>query len=675
MKKLLLILLALTFVTVPIISDADDSEKTYKDLFRKDEVIDVLIDIDEDDLADIRNYPRNEEYHSADITVDGVKTENAGIRTKGNMTLNSVASSDSDRYSYRIKFNKYVKGNKLLGLDELCLNSGYSDPSYMREYLHYEILRQMGMNVPETAFCRVYINGKYAGLYLAVEGLDGTFLKDNFGENYKNGNFYKMDEGSTLEYKEDENYSYADLKSGDDTDLSDFKEFVKKLNNVTTGEKGDIESFLDADSVLKYIASNTVLCNYDSYNGNMHHNFYLYENENGIFTVVPWDFNMSFGGFNGDNAEVGIDTPFISGSLETLPLINKLLSVPEYKEKYYGYIKDIMNILENFDERISELKEILSPYVKADTTSFYSYEEFDKATSKQTEVQPTADSGKTTDNTQSEGSADKNGKRGKSFGGNSSIINCIEKRLENIKKQFAGEADKTTENAQNFRGNRNGDFKGDRQPPQNDRQWQPGENDGEEKNLTPPEPPENSNAGNNGEFRPQPPEQMQNGEPPQGQPDTNTTGQIPDSDQTQIQKGNGFGGGCPDFKGNKLNSSEQNNNTIRVHVNGHIIKFDKDPYIKNDITLVGFRSILEALGANVEWDAATKTVTAVKGGTTVRLTIGDKTAYVNGKPAELTQAPEISDNSTMIPIRFISEQLGMTVSWDAGTRLITVTSK
>lgn len=675
MKKLLLILLALTFVTVPIISDADDSEKTYKDLFRKDEVIDVLIDIDEDDLADIRNYPRNEEYHSADITVDGVKTENAGIRTKGNMTLNSVASSDSDRYSYRIKFNKYVKGNKLLGLDELCLNSGYSDPSYMREYLHYEILRQMGMNVPETAFCRVYINGEYAGLYLAVEGLDGTFLKDNFGENYKNGNFYKMDEGSTLEYKEDENYSYADLKSGDDTDLSDFKEFVKKLNNVTTGEKGDIESFLDADSVLKYIASNTVLCNYDSYNGNMHHNFYLYENENGIFTVVPWDFNMSFGGFNGDNAEVGIDTPFISGSLETLPLINKLLSVPEYKEKYYGYIKDIMNILENFDERISELKEILSPYVKADTTSFYSYEEFDKATSKQTEVQPTADSGKTTDNTQSEGSADKNGKRGKSFGGNSSIINCIEKRLENIKKQFAGEADKTTENAQDFRGNRNGDFKGDRQPPQNDRQRQPGENDGEEKNLTPPEPPENSNTGNNGEFRPQPPEQMQNGEPPQGQPDMNTTGQIPDSDQTQNQKGNVFGGGRPDFKGNKLNSPEQNNNTIRVHVNGHIIKFDKDPYIKNDSTLVGFRSILEALGANVEWDAATKTVTAVKGDTTVRLTIGDKTAYVNGEPAELTQAPEISDNSTMIPIRFISEQLGMTVSWDAGTRLITVTSK
>ena len=241
MKKLLFILLALTFITIPIISDADDSDKTYKDIFQKDKVIDVYIDIDEDDLTDIRNHPQNEEYHSADITVDGIKVENTGIRTKGNMTLNSVASSDSNRYSYRIKFNKYVKGSKLLGLDELCLNSGYSDPSYMREYLHYEMLRKIGMNVPETAFCRVYINNEYAGFYLAVEGLDSTFLKDNFGENYKNGNFYKMDEGSTLEYKEDENYTYADLKLGNDTNLASFKEFVKKLNDVTTGEKGDIE--------------------------------------------------------------------------------------------------------------------------------------------------------------------------------------------------------------------------------------------------------------------------------------------------------------------------------------------------------------------------------------------------------------------------------------------------
>ncbi len=176
MKKFISLFLSviLTLSLIGTTACAEQKE-SYTQIFEKDKVIDINIDIDDSDLEDIRNYPQNEEYHSADITVDGIKVENAGIRTKGNMTLKSVASSDPDRYSYRIKFNKYVKGNKLLGLDELCLNNGYSDPSYMREYLHYEILRELGMNAPETAFCNVYINGEYAGFYLAVEGLDDTF--------------------------------------------------------------------------------------------------------------------------------------------------------------------------------------------------------------------------------------------------------------------------------------------------------------------------------------------------------------------------------------------------------------------------------------------------------------------------------------------------------------------
>lgn len=103
-----------------------EEKEGYKKIFEKDKVIDINIEIDEADLNDIYNYVENEEYQSADITVNGVKVENAGIRTKRNMTLKSVANSDSNRYSYRIKFDKYDKGNSLLGLDELCLNNGHT---------------------------------------------------------------------------------------------------------------------------------------------------------------------------------------------------------------------------------------------------------------------------------------------------------------------------------------------------------------------------------------------------------------------------------------------------------------------------------------------------------------------------------------------------------------------
>ena len=602
-------------------------KKDYTEIFEKDSVIDINIDIDEADLSDIRNYPKNEEYHSADIMVDGIKVENAGIRTKGNMTLNSVANSDSDRYSYRIKFNKYVKGNKLIGLDELCLNSGYSDPSYMREYLHYEVLRSLGMNVPETVFARVYINGEYAGLYFAVEGIGDTFLEGNFGETYKDGNLYKMDEGSTLEYKENEDYSYADLKSGDDENLDDFKKFVKELNDMTDGEKGDIEDILDVDSALKYIASNTVLCNYDSYNGNMHHNYYLYEDENGVFTVIPWDFNMSFGGFNGSNSEVGIDTPYISGSLETLPLIGKLLSVPEYKERYYSYIKEIMSYLENFENRVSELKTILAPYVKEDTTAFYSYEEFEKATTKQeTSAQQNKETITVTDDTA------KNEKGGKGFGGagggSSSIINCAADRLANLTKQFSGEAEKTTTASENGRG--------------------PGGGRGQK--------PDNQNG--------QPPEMPQGGQGMDGQ-----NGQPPEMPQggqnmERTMDNNG-----------KNNEKSADNSVIRVHVKGHLLKFDSEPYMKNDSVFVGFRAILEALGAEVSWNQETNTVTAVKDGTEVSFTIGSDTAYVNGEECKLPSEAEPTNDSAMIPVRFISEKLGMKVSWEESGKLVVITSK
>lgn len=625
MKKIISLILTsaicLSFIPAVFAQNAE----SYKDFFKKDTIIDINIEIDEADLQDMYDFPTNEEYHSADVTVNGVKVKNAGIRTKGNMTLSSVARSDSDRYSFRIKFDKYVKGQTLLGLDELCLNSGYSDPSYMREYLHYELLREMGMKVAQTAFCNVYINGELSGFYLAVEGLDDTFLEDSFGENYKSGNFYKMEEGASLLYKEDGNYTYADLKSGSDKDLSSFGEFVKNLNGIPDGEKGNTESFLDVDSALIYIASNTVLCNYDSYNNSMKHNYYLYENENGVFTVVPWDFNMSFGGRE-SNTDVGIDTPFVGGSTEDAPLISKLLAVDEYKEKYYSYIKEIMAWLEKFESRVAELKAVIKPYVENDPSAFYTVEQFENATTLQDEQTEKEQTSKEIQAPEDTGQKKERNKG--DFGDGKSIINVALERLENLKAQFDGTAEKSTESSGGFGGFGGfgkgdfGDFNG-KQPQMPD-------------NMMPPDGfnPEAMAKDGNGERK----------EPPKGD----------------------FGKGMFD----KTSAGDE----IRVHVNGHIISFDTAPVIENDTALVGFRAVLEALGAEVEWDGAAQTVTAQKDGTSIVLTINSDTSKVNEKSVSLLAAPKIIGNSTMIPVRFISEQFGMKVKWDGNSKLITITS-
>ena len=84
---------------------------------------------------------------------------------------------------------------------------------------------------------------------------------------------------------------------------------------------------------------------------------------------------------------------------------------------------------------------------------------------------------------------------------------------------------------------------------------------------------------------------------------------------------------------------------------------------------------MEALGAEVMWDNETQTVTAVKDNTTIKLTIGSDIVYVNGKAQTLLKPPKIVENSAMIPVYFVSEQLGMKVVWDDNAKLITITSK
>lgn len=85
------------------------SELEYQKLFEKDHILKIEIELSESDFQSILENPTAEEYKSASVTVDGVTVENAGFRTKGNSSLNSVAKSDSERYSFRIKFDKYVK--------------------------------------------------------------------------------------------------------------------------------------------------------------------------------------------------------------------------------------------------------------------------------------------------------------------------------------------------------------------------------------------------------------------------------------------------------------------------------------------------------------------------------------------------------------------------------------
>ena len=102
---------------------------------------------------------------------------------------------------------------------------------------------------------------------------------------------------------------------------------------------------------------------------------------------------------------------------------------------------------------------------------------------------------------------------------------------------------------------------------------------------------------------------------------------------------------------------------IRVMLYGNELAFDVPPQIINDRTMVPLRAIFEALGASVEWNGDTRTVTSVKDGTTISLTIDNATMYVNNTPVTLDSPACIVNDRTLVPVRAVSEAFGISVEW------------
>jgi spore coat protein CotH len=410
------------------IGSADALEQNLdQQIFPKERVIDVRITVDENDFQDMLENALAEEIKPASVEYNGIKMDNIGFRTKGNLSLTSVARSDSDRYSFKLSFDEYITSQKLFGVSKINLNNSYGDRTYLREVLAYELAERLGLPVPKYSFVNLYINDELWGLYLAVEQIDTAYLERNFGD--ATGSLYKAVQGAGTElaWFGESRDAYVGLVQKSDRAADDaLIHMIDVLNNGT-----DYEEVLDVSNILKYIALNVATSNWDSYIGQNKHNYYLYE-QNGVFSILPWDFNLAFGGnimpfgggfagnrppdggFNGnipfegsfgenispnggfegnmppDNGFGGnmprgggfggnfsIESP--AGNLER-PLVSRLLAVDAYKEEYFGYIREALQgylAPETFNKRVDEWVEWIRPYVRQDPRPFYSYDEYE----------------------------------------------------------------------------------------------------------------------------------------------------------------------------------------------------------------------------------------------------------------------------------------------------------
>ncbi|MGN1334045.1 MAG: CotH kinase family protein [Anaerovoracaceae bacterium] len=453
--------------------DSNNASGTVMDyessVFDRSEVIDIDISIDESQWENLLENAISEEYFPCDITINGTDYKNVAIRAKGNTSLSMVASSDSDRFSFKISFDEYTDGQNLYGLSSLILNNCYSDATMMKEAICYDMFSFLGADASLYNYAKISVNGQYWGVYLALEPVDEEFAIRNYGLNY--GHIYKPDSmemggpGKMRDFKVDsdgnaETASSAATKTfnvpdapdaqgltqnndgltqrsdmgdvagqgrqpdggmagGDagasrsgsgaelnyiDDDLdsyetiwensifkatdTDHSRVITALKNICSDDvtAQTLERYMDVDNILRYMAVHNFVVNLDSLSGNMAHNYYLYE-EDGRLNIIPWDYNLAFGGFqSGDASEVinfPVDTPFSSGiSMEDRQFFAALLENEEYLAKYHEYLRMLAEeYVEGgqFEKTVESICASIDSLVESDPTAFYTYEEYTAA--------------------------------------------------------------------------------------------------------------------------------------------------------------------------------------------------------------------------------------------------------------------------------------------------------
>ena len=246
------------------------------------------------------NYP-NVPYIMANAIIDGEAVDSIGVRLKGF----SSYWVTTNKKSIKLDFNEFVNGKKHDGLKKINLNNGEGDPAVQRDKVCYDILRNSGVKAPRTAYAKVYLNTKYWGLYLLVEQVDKTFLKNSFGN--KNGNLFKNMANAELDWQGADTTAYQQIfKLKTDYQEGAWTRFVNLMNVINNSSDADfknaIEEIFDVDLYLKILAVDVATNNWDSY---IEHgrNFYMYEDpDSKRFQWIPWDYNLSMGGqFSSDS--------------------------------------------------------------------------------------------------------------------------------------------------------------------------------------------------------------------------------------------------------------------------------------------------------------------------------------------------------------------------------------
>ena len=237
------------------------------------------------------------EWIHATVTIDGETFTDVGLRLKGNSSLRSVSTTDSEPHDlpWLIRLDKFVDGQELDGSTDFVVRSSSTETS-LNEAVALELLDRAGLATQEAIATRFSVNGSAETLRLTIENPDEAWDAAEFDTD---GILYKAEAEGDYSYRGDDPESYVDVfdqETGDEENLEPLIEFLQFINESDDETfAAELSDHLDVEAFATYLAMQDLVENFDDIDGPGNNSYLRYDTESQIFTVVNWDLNLAFG--------------------------------------------------------------------------------------------------------------------------------------------------------------------------------------------------------------------------------------------------------------------------------------------------------------------------------------------------------------------------------------------
>jgi hypothetical protein len=334
-------------------------------------VRDVYLDFEDPDFWEqMKTNFGTDAYVLAKLTYEGSVLDSVAVAFKGQTSYTKAEKEGSEKLSFSIKLDEINNGQDINGYNNLNFNNAFQDASFMKEVLYARMSREM-LPALKGNFIHLWINGEDWGPYVNIQQLNGDFIKEWFPD--KDGIRWRADapaitqvsqatvnstenpdEGpggggqwgdgtAALNYHGQDTAVYQKYYTLKDTDMENpwgyLVRVCDRLNETPDSNLIDsLQTYMDLDATLWFLAQEILFSDDDSYVHKGKMDYYLYVNQaTGLMVPLEFDGNSAMSLRNAQWS------PFLNEEELNYPLLNRLLAIPELRQRYIAHARTILD--------------------------------------------------------------------------------------------------------------------------------------------------------------------------------------------------------------------------------------------------------------------------------------------------------------------------------------------